>query len=130
MTGKPAPRFHVGQEVLYFDGNDLSRHRERPIPVTITRVGRTNVAIERYGREVQFDMTTGAQKRSINAGGLGSEIRTHEEHERLQQRKAVVSELSDLGVEQRHGRGFSEYSVEALRQVRDILAADKAANGD
>lgn len=119
--------FFVGQNVLLFDGVDRSRRRENPIPVTITRVGRVNVAIERHGREVQFEIKTGVQKRSIHAIGEPSVIRTPEQWEEDQLRKGIVAELRELGIEQPYGRELRDYSTDALQRVRDILAADKAA---
>ena len=119
--------FSVGQEVLLFDGVDRSRRRENPLPAVITRVGRVNVAIERYGREVQFEIATGVEKRSIHAGGEPSVIRTPEQWEEEKRHKAVLEELRELGIDQSFGRVLNEYSTSALVQVRDILAADQAA---
>ena len=123
----PSHPFFVGQEVVLFDGNDLSRNREKPLSATITRVGRVNVAIERYGREVQFDIKDGTEKRSARAGGLGSIILTHEQWVEEKRLKAVIVELSALGISGRSGYPIRDYSADTLEQVRDILAADKAA---
>lgn len=123
----PSHPFFVGQDVLLFDGVDRSRRRENPIPVTISRVGRVNVAIERFGREVQFEIKTGTEKRSINAGGEPSVLRTAEQWEQDKLRKVVLEDLRGLGIESTFGRALHDYSTSALVQVRDILAADKAA---
>lgn len=124
MTTNSHP-FHVRQEVLLFDGVDRSRRKVSPTPVVITRVGRVNVAIERAGREVQFDIKDGVEKRSARAIGEPSVIRTYEQWEQDQHRDEVFDELRALGIEFPFGRG-REFSTDALTQVRDILAADKA----
>lgn len=118
--------FHVGQAVLLLDGLDLGRGKRNPQEATVTRVGRTNVAIMRYGREMQFDMATGYEKRSVNAVGLGSVIFTPEQFVEKEQRRELLSDLATLGIHSDARCPLDGYSTDALSKVRDLLRADLA----
>ena len=116
--------FELGQTVILLHGIDLSRNKHNPQEAVITRVGRVNVAIEQYGREYVFDKVTGFEKRGANAIGAASRIYTPEILAAEQERDAIEADLKPLGFDGSYGR-ITGYSTDALRQVRDILAADR-----
>lgn len=120
-TPKPESPFALGTEVIVTNGNWPGR-REK---ATITKVGRTNVYITRWGREKAFDKFTGFEKRGSNVGGLADRIRTEGMIEADERRDALVSEAGRLGLQGTYRT--PAYSNETLEAVIEILKADPAA---
>lgn len=112
-------RFTLDQEVIL-------NHDGRTRKATITRVGRVNVGVMYFGREISFDKTTGVEKRRANTAGPAMFIRTEDEQAAEARRTEMVQELSAHGVAYGHSNyRFANLSDVALQQILDIVRADQ-----
>lgn len=109
MTTKP--KYTVGQEVWLVEPR-------RPIQlVPVTKVGRTLVTVEHYGRDRQFRIDTGIQTGTIY--GIGVCIRTQDEQVESERRAAALKALRAAHVEFELGyeRSFDTSTIAALAIV-------------
>jgi len=107
-------KFIVGQEVwLYQDRREPQRH-------TVSKVGRTNVYIEQYGRERGFKIDTGYQAGNF----VGSADRIESDEMRAaRERRVSVTEILDAHGFRPKGYGDYKQSTEVLESVLAVLAA-------
>ena len=110
-----SPKFHLGQTVL------LISHRMEPVEVEITRVGRTNVAIQRFGREQVFNAATGVDPR--NRIGEPDRIATPEMLADEKRHKGLEDQIRGLGVVA-YGV-FRYYSSDTLAKLLHILETER-----
>ena len=107
-----APNFHLGQAVLFFEG----RRRESR-QVEISRVGRTNVGVQMYGRERVFNARTGLDAR--HRIGDPDRIATPEMLAEEKRHADLVEQLRRLGIIT-YG-GFRDWSAGTLGEVYRLL---------
>jgi hypothetical protein len=118
-TPKAPEPFPLGTEVIVTNGNYPKQRRT----ATISKVGRTNVYIEIYGRMTGFRKDTGVEVRGNNVGGLPFVIRTQEMFDADERRAGLYKQARMLGF----GHTMPKYSEETLLAVIDLLKADPAA---
>ncbi|SDH33317.1 hypothetical protein [Microbacterium sp. 77mftsu3.1] len=130
MPAKPAPRFHVGQEVFVFEGYKMERRSNLTLEdaqrYTVIKVTRESAIIERHGKEMRFDIVTGVERRRATAIGSPDQMYNEETWVERLERQAILARLSTLGFENHYGR-LRDYSTAALRKVAEILDADRDA---
>lgn len=115
MTAKKPSPFHLGQTVLFIS------HRQEPVEVEITRVGRTNVAIQKYGRELVFNAVTGIDPR--NRIGEPDRIATRAMLDDEARHKDLEDQIRNLGVVA-YGV-FRHYSSDSLAKLLHILQTER-----
>lgn len=116
----PSERFTLDQEVIL-------NHDGRTRKATITRVGRVNVGVMYFGREISFDKTTGVEKRGADTAGPAMFIRTEDEHAAELRRGETIRQLRTLGITYGHSNyRFSNFSDAALQQILEVARADQS----
>lgn len=109
--------YHVGQKVILFSGQPKDSGSE----VEITRVGRSVVGIELYGRERTFRMSDGYDsKHTDNTPGPPSYILTLEEQAAAVRRSQAKHELMELGFTPRYYAGW-DYPTELLEKIIELV---------
>lgn len=108
--------WYVGQTVLMVSG-----YPERaPQEVTVTKVGRTLVTIQQYGRDVTFRMDTGID--SKHYAGYPVYLYTKERWAEKGRRAVAFSRLKELGFTQERNGG-EHYSTDTIEALVEILIA-------
>ena len=114
-------KYIEGQEVRVFDS--YTRKPNIGDPGVVTKVGRTVVTVKvGTWREVRFDIESGAEKRSINAPGIGDKVRTLAEVAQQNHRRRIIYDLADfhgLDIPTQHRR-----SIPTAKLAQILDAAD------
>lgn len=109
-------QWYVGQTVLMFNGQE----RDSGAEVEITRVGRSVVGVQVWGREMTFRMSDGIDSKHGDKGGPPSYILTKEQLAYREERRVLVARLRELGVRQ-DGYGDWRYPNEVLAELVEVL---------
>lgn len=121
MSTKPPIPFVEGQEVLLVE-YPMSRP-DQTMPARVVRVGRTSVYIERYGREVAFNIARGTQN-GVRVGEP-ARIYTQAQWDDRAEHARLTKALADLGIAPANYGGF-RFTTATLRRLIEIAEADDA----
>lgn len=105
------PRFKVGDPVTVSEGRYRGNYE-----ATITRIGRKYAYIERWGREIGFDLFTGYE--ANNKYGAPSRIRTAEMVAEDERRYNVTLALKEHGIT--YERWISQ-STDVLEKILRVI---------
>jgi len=109
----------VGQWVVMTNGQG-GRHARVDIR-QISKVGRKNVYLDIYQRDVPFSVETGSEVRSKHAGGPGMNILTIWSKIDDVARSTAIHRLAGLGIEIRRGYQPLNLSYAQLMAIADIV---------
>lgn len=112
--------FPLGTEVVITNSNWPKSDQT----AKVVKVGRKNVQVEIYGRLVSFDMETGVEARSVNAGGPASRIFTPEMLAERRRHQQATARLRELGLVNA-GYGEITYAAETIERIIEILESAK-----
>lgn len=121
MSPKRPMSFEVGQTVLLVEYP--TARPDSTVEASVTRVGRTSVYIERYGREVGFNIARGTQN-GVRTGEP-AHIYTQEQWGDRAEHARLTKTLAALGIAPANYGGF-RFTTATLRRLIEIAEADNA----